>query len=170
MPFSLNSVMGPNAEHMAAIGEVAMECAHLENNVQLLLMDMADLDFRKGRCITAHMPIRTACDSVEALGGELGFDEEKRKELKGLMVTAVRLVASRNSIVHALWGITPESTVGKREATAVVIKARSKLSIAHENMTPESISEIAQSIRAHTLQVANFRVAFGKSKSAGDGL
>jgi hypothetical protein len=151
---------------MAAIGEVAMECSHLENNVQLLLMDMAGLDFRMGRCITAHMPIRTVCDSVESLGGELGFDESKRKELKILMSTAVQLVANRNSIVHALWGITPESTVGKGEATAVIIKARAKLTITHENMTPQAIQAISQSIREHTLKIAEFRIAFNQAGKA----
>ena len=166
MPYSIQSVMGPNDAHMATIGEVAMECAHLENNVQLLLIVMAYLDFRKGRCITAHMPIRTVCDSVEALGGELDFDESKKKELKLLMNTAVQLVAKRNSIVHALWGITPESTVGKDEATAVVIKARAKLTIVHENLTPQAIQMISQSIREHTLKIAEFRVAFNKVRKA----
>lgn len=169
MPYSLQSVMGPNASHMAAIGEVAMECAHLENNVQLLLMNMANLDFRTGRCITAHMPIRTVCDSVESLGGELNFDDAKQKELKDLMSTAVRLVGSRNNIVHALWGITPQSTIGKGEATAIVIKSRAKLTISQENMTPQQIAEVARAIRDHTHKVAEFRIAFIKSKGAQDG-
>lgn len=163
-------VRGITTAHLTAIGEVALECGQLENMVQALLIDLAGLEHKKGRCITAHMPIRTICDSIEAVAGEIGMAEPLRLELQQMMSRAVQLVASRNTIVHAFWGASFHTKSAAGEATAIVIKARSKLSITHQNMTPHAISNIAESIRAHVLSVGTFRMNFLMSRDIESGI
>lgn len=57
-------------KHHAAIGGVALQWTHLENNLQSILWELAGLESKVGRCITQHMPFRSLCDAIVTIAHE----------------------------------------------------------------------------------------------------
>ncbi len=164
----MNNLIGSQLIHHAAIGRVALNCTHLEDNLQSVLWRLAGLDARVGRCITQHMPFRSLCDAIITVVNESPKYSHLLDEIKKLLKDCNDLRVKRNDTVHALWGIflapigkeDPDNpqviNAGTGEVTGMVIKARGQLSLKINHTTVFAIDKISEEIIELNRRIADF--------------
>jgi hypothetical protein len=150
-------------KHHAAIGGVALNWTHLENQLQSVLWRLTGLSGGVGRCITQHMPFRSLCDAILTVTHETPAYTHLAPELEQLLRECDQLRIKRNDTVHALWGIFlggpfKEIDGAKGEVTGAVIKARNRLNVRIYKTTASEIDDISEEILAFSKRLGDFAV------------
>ncbi len=148
-------------KHHAAIGGVALNWTHLENQLQSVLWRLAGLNPAVGRCIMQHMPLRSLCDAILTVTHEIPGYSHLGPELEQLVRECDQLRIKRNDTVHALWGFFlggpfKEIDASKGEVTGAVIKARSRLNVRIYKTTVSEIDDISEEIIAFSKKLGDF--------------
>lgn len=144
-------------EHLTAIGGVVIEWTRLENQCQILLWNLAGLNAHTGRCITQHISFRTLWDAVFSLMKEHETEGDVIDHLRSIYKRIDAYRVERNNLVHAIWGITPQSgNTQLGEATATIIKARGSLNSNQKHIRYQDIVSLGENISDAALELAEF--------------
>jgi hypothetical protein len=91
-------------EHLAAIGCVAIEAAHLEELIEAILVDACALGVAAEEALWGRSQITTKLDAMNAvLAGKLR--SQSRKDALASLHDRLRpAIRKRNTVIHGVWG------------------------------------------------------------------
>ena len=88
----------------AAVGLIASEWSHLEHVLDLLIWQLADVQSKRGACITAQiMGVPGRCKAIILLGSIKGLSEPLLKQFRKLMSDSYSVADLRARAVHDPW-------------------------------------------------------------------
>lgn len=125
---------------LKAIGLVAARWSYLDFELEQTVVEMAGIAKSPGRALTMHMTTPLRLRVLAAMAHEL-FDDSTNKRIGRLIHRLKQLQTRRNSIIHGVWGISPEGS------TAIMWRIKgAEIVLQNEPLSADDISQIADDI------------------------
>lgn len=130
----------PPTEHFALIGQIVVECSHIEALTQNLIIFLGGLPVTETVCLTQHMPLAFRLQAIESMVSYPNRDlnEIAIKEIHAVTKKIKKLSEDRNTLVHNSWSISSESG----RMTTLDVAARSTYKAQIKQHTLESLQEL----------------------------
>jgi hypothetical protein len=135
--------LGLSAEHLQAIGLVAVRWAELEWTLSEMIWDLASIGVSTGYAITAHLNERTRIDMLNSIcDTTLGYTQLTHELHAHLKHIRDHIYPKRNKLLHSSWNFPHPK--GYLLTTAVT--ARGKVKFSHDKFSLTDINQVVDEI------------------------